>query len=179
MKDEKKPFYKRWWFIAFAVVMVLGALGDLFGGDEEAEAEVEEPETEEVAEIEEEFEEEENEVEEIELPEEIDNLVVTPVRGDDSGNWKKVVSGTNLDMPKNAADYYNHYAEDGEVHFLINFTTNTTTTIRDSGSGYLYVDVAEYQDKEEHDAKKIARGELLKQYKVDKETGEVEELDFE
>lgn len=37
----KKPFYKRWWFIAFAVLLVLGAIGSM--GEESATDESNEP----------------------------------------------------------------------------------------------------------------------------------------
>lgn len=34
----RKPFYTRWWFIALAIVVVLGAIGQALGGDEPAAA---------------------------------------------------------------------------------------------------------------------------------------------
>ena len=34
----RKPFYTRWWFIALAVVVMLGAIGQALGGDEPAAA---------------------------------------------------------------------------------------------------------------------------------------------
>lgn len=37
----KKPFYKRWWFIAFAVLLILGAIGSM--GEESATDESNEP----------------------------------------------------------------------------------------------------------------------------------------
>jgi len=33
----KKPFYKRWWFIAIVVIFALGVIGSAFGGGEETE----------------------------------------------------------------------------------------------------------------------------------------------
>ena len=58
----KKPFYKRWWFIALVVLLLIGLFS---GGDEEESAKVSEPETEEVEVV------EETEAEELELePEE-------------------------------------------------------------------------------------------------------------
>lgn len=44
----KKPFYKRWWFIAFVVVIVIGAIS---GGDEGAPTEVAVDETDQVEEV--------------------------------------------------------------------------------------------------------------------------------
>jgi len=35
MKSKtKKPFYKRWWFVTLIVLMLIGAIGDLFDGEE-------------------------------------------------------------------------------------------------------------------------------------------------
>lgn len=66
-KEEKKPFYKRWWFIALVVMAIAGA----FIGDDEESAESEEPEQEEVVETESETEQKET-VEESEPEEEIE-----------------------------------------------------------------------------------------------------------
>ncbi|GGH85105.1 hypothetical protein JOD43_003922 [Pullulanibacillus pueri] len=33
---KKKPFYRRWWFIVIAVIVILGAIGAVFGDDEES-----------------------------------------------------------------------------------------------------------------------------------------------
>lgn len=30
---EKKPFYKKWWFIALTVIFVIGTIGNMFGDD--------------------------------------------------------------------------------------------------------------------------------------------------
>lgn len=60
----KKPFYKRWWFIALVALFIIGAIG---GGDDEESLETTEAETEEVV--------EETEPEEIEQePEEIEEI---------------------------------------------------------------------------------------------------------
>lgn len=62
----KKPFYKRWWFIALVAMFIIGAIG---GGDDEESLETTEAETEEVVE-----ETEPEEIEEVveEEPEEVD-----------------------------------------------------------------------------------------------------------
>lgn len=35
---EKKPFYKKWWFIALAVIFVIGTIGNMFGDDSKTSA---------------------------------------------------------------------------------------------------------------------------------------------
>lgn len=35
---EKKPFYKKWWFIVLAVIFVIGTIGNMFGDDSKTSA---------------------------------------------------------------------------------------------------------------------------------------------
>lgn len=112
----------------------------------------------------------------VELPDEIKDLRVTDVRNDKTGNWKKVVDSKNFNMPENAIAYYEEYMEEGEIHYLISFATNTTTMINDL-NGLLYVDITEYENKEEHSADTIGGGMLLKSYNIYTDSGEIEEID--
>lgn len=116
----------------------------------------------------------EEEVEE-ELPEGISDLNVSDVRNDDTGKFKKVVTSNDTNMPENAVAYYNEYMEDGEIHYIIDFSKNTTTAINNM-SGQLFVTVTEYVDKEEHDADKIGSGMVLADYIVSIKDGTIEEL---
>ena len=112
----------------------------------------------------------------VELPDEIKDLRVTDVRNDKTGNWKKVVDSKNFNMPENAIAYAEEYMEDGEVHYLVSFATNTTTMINDSG-GMLFVNITEYEDKEEHSADTIGSGMIYKSYNIYKDDGTIEDLD--
>lgn len=38
MEKQKKPFYKKWWFIALAVFIAIGILGNIFESDESKQA---------------------------------------------------------------------------------------------------------------------------------------------
>ena len=58
---------------------------------------------------------------------------------------------------------------------MCNLGLKTTTSIKVL-AGQLYVDVFEYVDGEEHDAKTLHGGDLLKSYMVDMTTGEATEL---
>lgn len=112
----------------------------------------------------------------VELPDEIKDLRVTDVRNDKTGNWKKVVDSKNFNMPENAIAYAEEYMEDGEVHYLVSFATNTTTMINDLG-GMLFVNITEYEDKEEHSADTIGSGMIYKSYNIYKDDGTIEDLD--
>lgn len=111
-----------------------------------------------------------------ELPEEIKDLRVTDVRNDKTGKWKKAVDSKNFNMPENAITYAEEYMEDGEVHYLVSFATNTTTMINDLG-GMLFVNITEYEDKEEHSADTIGSGMIYKSYNIYKDDGTIEDLD--
>ena len=168
---EKKPFYKRWWFIALVAIIVIGSFTG--GDDEETEnADDNEVETEEVSEPVENIE----DTEENELPEELQDLHISDVRDDATGNWRKVVDSQNFNMPENVIAYYDEYMEDGEVHYLVSFATNTTTMINDLG-GMLLVNITEYEDKEEHSADTIGSGMFYKSYNIYKDDGTIEDLD--
>lgn len=152
--------------------LLLAACGDDAGSTEDAEESVE-PTTEEVVEVEEV---EEVEEEKKELPKELQDLRVTDVRNDKTDNWKKVVDSKDFNMPENAMTYAEEYMTDGEIHYLVSFATNTTTMINDLG-GMLFVNITEYEDKEEHSADTIGNGKLYKSYNIYKDDGTIEDLD--
>lgn len=98
------------------------------------------------------------------------------VPNDVTGNWRVAVIYTDADMVENALDYYNAYfGSDDEIHFVCNLGLKTTTSIKVM-AGQMFVDVFEYVDGEEHDAKTLPGGDLLKSYTVDMTTGEATEL---
>lgn len=98
------------------------------------------------------------------------------VRNDTTGNWRISCIAENLEMKDHALEYYNQYfTDDSEIHFIVNFNYNTTTKIMVSG-GQLDVTVQDYVPKEEHDANVLGSGTLLGEYFVDKETGEIEQI---
>ena len=109
------------------------------------------------------------------MPEGISDLNVSDVRNDDTGKFKKVVTSSDINMPENAVAYYNEYMEDGEIHYIIDFSKNTTTALNNM-SGQLFVTITEYVDKEEHDANVIGSGMILADYIVSIENGTFEEL---
>lgn len=96
------------------------------------------------------------------------------VRNDKTGNWKKVTIAENVDIEDYLLSYADHYMDDGEVHYIINFNYNTTTVVNKMG-GLLYADIKEYVNKEEHDAVKIGSGMELKSYIIYPD-GDIEEV---
>ncbi len=101
---------------------------------------------------------------------------ISDVRNDVTGNWRIALIAENIQMRDYAVDYYNEYfKDDKEIHAIVNFNYNTTTKLSVVGDS-IDVTVYEYVDKEEHDAKKLFSGKLLKEYFVNINTGEIEEI---
>lgn len=93
------------------------------------------------------------------------------INGDTTGKWKlnRMTGATNpIDF---AFDYYKNFMEPDEIHYIINFSTKTTTIIQNV-AGMLYVRVLEHVDKEEVTAKTIGSGTLLQEKYFNAETGE-------
>lgn len=93
------------------------------------------------------------------------------VNDDTTGKWKlnRMTSATNpIDF---AFDYYKNFMQPDEIHFIINFSTKTTTCIQNT-AGMLYVKVMEHVDKEEVSAKTLGKGTLLQEKYFNAETGE-------
>ena len=64
--------------------------------------------------------------------------------------------------------------KDKEIHFIINFTRNTTTIIRNNG-GLLDLEIKEHVKSEEHDANTLGSGMSLSDYVVYPD-GDIEEI---
>ncbi len=96
------------------------------------------------------------------------------VRNDKTGKWMKLTTSTTDDFNDYALSYADEYMENGDVHYIVNFTLNTTTQINKLDS-LIYVDYRERVDKEEHDANTIGGGMLLKSYVIYPD-GDIEEI---
>ncbi len=109
----------------------------------------------------------------------IDGMKPYSMRNDVTGNWKVVkFASPKGEVEKYALDYYNKYfekIESNEVHWLVNYTNNTTTSISCFGS-FLEVRTYEYVDKEEHDAHAIGGGMPLTSYFVWLDNGDIEKI---
>ena len=96
---------------------------------------------------------------------------------DDTGSWKVVtIAQAGLEPEDFAAAYYAACFEDGDTaHWIVNFSTNTTTAISRVGD-QVFVSCYEYVDGEEHSAKEIGAGQLYGEWLLDPDTGKMEKL---
>ena len=95
---------------------------------------------------------------------------------DVTGRWRVSAIAEPILIEEYALSYYeNYFSDDNEVHFIVNFTYNTSTTITCLGS-ILDVTIHEYVDKEEHDAKKMSSGMVLSEYYIYLDNGDIEQI---
>lgn len=109
----------------------------------------------------------------------IDVLFDDSIRNDVTGNWRLArIAESNFDIAEYAVDYYhNYFKEDNEVHAVVNFTSNTTTSITSGANmGMLFVTVYEYVPNEEHDAKILFTGAKLEDYIIYLDNGDIEKV---
>ena len=166
-KGYKALFFKKWWFWVIVVVILAAIFGNTGTKDS-----VEDGAKDTISSAEQQTEEKQNESTAIDDI----SFVVTNVPNDVTGNWRIASIAENIEMQDYALDYYKEYFKsDDEIHAIVNFNYKTTTKISVMGN-LLDVSVYEYVDKEEHDAKLLFSGMLLKEYHVNKDTGEIEEI---
>lgn len=163
----KKPFYKKWWFWVIIIVVLAGIIGN--GGDKNEDkdaaqtANVNESSTTETSE----------DIKQTDLEKEGIDFVVSDVRNDVTGKWRKSLIAENIDPKDYALDYYKQYFKsDDEIHAIVNFNYKTTTKLSVMDN-LLGVTIYEYVDKEEHDAKLLFSGMVLDEYFIDIDSGEI------
>lgn len=105
----------------------------------------------------------------------ISNSDPADVRNDSTGNWRKMTFAENANIEEYALSYKDMHMKDGETHFVINFNYDTTAVLNDL-NGLLYVDIHEYEKKEEHDADTIGSGMDLKSYVIYPD-GDIQEIE--
>lgn len=141
------------------VIILLGVVGSVFGNrDSNTETTVSETTTNAVDKKE-------------EMKKEYNLSDPMPINNDTTGKWRlnRMTGATNpIDF---AFDYYKNFMQPDEIHYIINFSTKTTTIIQNM-AGMLYVRVLEHVDKEEVTAKTIGSGVLLQEKYFNIETGE-------
>lgn len=183
----KKPFYRRWWFIALVVFFVLSSCVNSLTDDPAStsapasataiptEDPISELSTDPVATA------EPTTAFDPALGKDIASLEVSfsgNINNDVTGNWRLAQIAESVDFAEYALSYYQEFFEsDSEVHFIVNRSNGTTTCIN-AITGYLSVTSYEYVDGEELDAKKIPSGAMLGEWLVDKATGEITDLDL-
>ena len=94
--------------------------------------------------------------------------------GDNTGKWRIVLVANATAPYKYAVEYAKAYMRDADmtsIHYIVNFSLNTTTKLQIMGDK-LCVTTTEYVDKEEHDASVIGNGLLYMEQYFDMNTGE-------
>lgn len=200
----KKPFYKKWWFWLIIAILVIGILGGN-GSDNSTEnvsSNASDPEP--VQTIEKETEgfpaTEAQDTSEVvkstevldisestesankpDYPASIDGIDISfsdSVNDDVTGRWRLSRIYTEKNVEDFSLDYYNHFfANDDEIHIIINYTLNTVSSIR-CMAGHLFVSTYNYIDGSEASAKTLPGDSMpLTECTVDIATGEIEYLD--
>lgn len=194
--NPSKKIWKKWWFWLIIIVFI-GLLipKDNSGEQKEPETKVEtttpklktttetaQPEITETETTEPETVEQEptEKAEEPAAEKNIDDIgayfSVSDVRNDVTGNWRISTIAENIDIQEYALSYYKEYfKDDKEIHAIVNFNYKTTTKISVIGNT-LDVSIYDYVDGEEHDAKLLFSGTLLKEYSVNMDNGSIEEI---
>ncbi|MCM1187500.1 MAG: hypothetical protein NC345_13360 [Lachnospira sp.] len=95
------------------------------------------------------------------------------VKNDTTGNWRLSKVYTDFDAVDYALYYYNRYFQaDNEIHAIINYSNDTTIRIKNT-LGMLDVTVLSHIDGEENDAKALFGGNVIQDYMIDIESGEL------
>lgn len=98
------------------------------------------------------------------------------VRNDVTGKWRISTIAENIDIKDYALSYYKKYFHnDSEIHAIVNFNNNTTTSITYL-SGLLFVDTYDYVKGEEHDANILFSGTHLSQVVIYTDNGDIEKI---
>lgn len=172
-KEKKKGSCLKTVLIAFGVLVVLGVIGSAFGDND---SDTNNRETQNSEPMHNESVPPETESTSDDDPLGFNVMFSDTYRNDVTGNWRLARIAEDINIEEYALDYYNNYFKsDKEIHIVINFTRKTTTRIAVMGN-LLEVSIMEYVDKEEHDAKIACSGMLLKEYHVNIDTGEIEEI---
>ena len=102
---------------------------------------------------------------------------VSNVNNDVTGNWRISTISADVDIEKYALSYYKKYFKsDSEIHGIVNYADETTTKISCMMSYLLDVSIYKHIDGEEQDAKALFSGELLEEYFVYLDNGNIESI---
>lgn len=95
------------------------------------------------------------------------------VPNDVTGNWRLAKIYADINFTEYAMSYYNEYFKnDSEVHIIINYTRNETIVFNSWGS----VTYHKHVEGEENDAKELAGGDVISEYFVHTDNGDIEKL---
>ncbi len=164
-QKPKKPFYKKWWFWVIVVFVLVAAFGGSDSPGESATVSTQPSQA----------------VTETAAPDALDLDVTffSEFRNDITGRWRKALVATSSQIQEYALDYYREYFKaDDEVHVIYNFSLNTVNCLTVTGNT-LCINITDYVDGEEHDAKIACGGTFLGTYQIDLSTGEITYSSFD
>lgn len=99
------------------------------------------------------------------------------VLNDKTGKWKLSRISTTENVLEYAKSYYkSNFHNDKEIHAIVNFTLNNTVKISKLFDNVIAVTIHEYIDKEELDANKLFSGNVLGEYWIYLDNGDIEEI---
>lgn len=100
----------------------------------------------------------------------------TSVPNDVTGNWRLAKIHDDIDFTAYAVSYYNEYVKNSkEVHMIINYARNETIVFNVFGS-ISYITIHKYIDGEEKDAKVLGGGDVISEYTLYLDNGDIEKL---
>ena len=83
---------------------------------------------------------------------------------------------TLVNFEKYALDYYNNiFNNDSEIHAIVNFANKTTSKLVSNGYN-LYLTIYDYVKNEEHSAKTLFSGNILADYIIYLDNGDIEKI---
>lgn len=94
------------------------------------------------------------------------------------GSWRLSTVTNNVHMVEYALSYYENYMNKNEVHVIINSSNKTTTCINPFriNHGEIWVTVYEYVDGNEQDMSLLCSDNLLEEYVVYIDNGDIEKI---
>lgn len=111
-----------------------------------------------------------------ELYQKYDISAPSSVLHDKTGKWRLSLYTSSVNPDQFIINYYkSFFNSDDEVHWIINFGTNTTTCVRYS-QGLLSFEIHERVPNEELDASTLGSGILYGSYRAYLDTGVVEKI---
>lgn len=108
---------------------------------------------------------------------EISTYMPSSVRNDVTGKWRLTRIATTEDILEYIKSYYiTKFIDYDEIHAIVNFTLNTTTQVSKLLDNIVVVSIYDYVEKSEHDAKKLFTGNILSEYWIYLDNGDIEKI---
>lgn len=97
------------------------------------------------------------------------------VINDKTDNWRYAVISENINIIEYALSYYKEYYEDGQTHGIINYSQNVTASLN-VYNDIIYLSLLEHIEYEEFDAVELFSGDLLAEYMIYTDNGDIKKI---